>query len=65
MLSKLNDYGWSESDVLANFIVVMVANDKSKDDITAELNDSKERGLLRAYSQEDGHPVSNGSNHAC
>lgn len=28
-------------DVLANFIVVMVANEKSKDDIIAELNDSK------------------------
>lgn len=27
-------------DVLANFIVVMVANEKSKDDIIAELNDS-------------------------
>ncbi|KAK3820059.1 MAG: hypothetical protein J3Q66DRAFT_336138 [Benniella sp.] len=39
VLSKLNDYGWSDSDVLANFIVVMVANDKSKADITAELND--------------------------
>jgi hypothetical protein len=28
-------------DVLANFIVVMVANEKSKDEIVAELNDSK------------------------
>lgn len=33
-------------DVLANFIVVMVANEKSKDDIIAELNDSKSRQCL-------------------
>ncbi|KAF9984230.1 hypothetical protein BGZ65_000769, partial [Modicella reniformis] len=39
VLSKLNDYGWADNDVLANFIVVMVANDKSMVDITAELND--------------------------
>ncbi|KAF9579552.1 hypothetical protein BGW38_004147 [Lunasporangiospora selenospora] len=39
VLAKLNDFGWADSDVLANFIVVMVANDKSKDDITSELND--------------------------
>ncbi|KAI8600325.1 hypothetical protein EDD21DRAFT_377510 [Dissophora ornata] len=36
---KLNEYGWADNDVLANFIVVMVANDKSKVDIIAELND--------------------------
>ncbi|KAF9435938.1 hypothetical protein BGZ76_005183 [Entomortierella beljakovae] len=39
VLAKLNDYGWADNDVLANFIVVMVANEKSKDDITSELND--------------------------
>ncbi|KAG0228267.1 hypothetical protein B0O80DRAFT_55065 [Mortierella sp. GBAus27b] len=39
VLSKLTEYGWADNDVLANFIVVMVANDKSKVDITAELND--------------------------
>ncbi|KAF9125851.1 hypothetical protein BGW39_007113 [Mortierella sp. 14UC] len=39
VLEKLNDFGWADNDVLANFIVVMVANEKSKDDIVAELND--------------------------
>lgn len=39
VLEKLNDFGWADNDVLANFIVVMVANEKSKDDIIAELND--------------------------
>ncbi|KAF9083997.1 hypothetical protein BGX23_010930 [Mortierella sp. AD031] len=39
VLTKLNDFGWADNDVLANFIVVMVANEKSKDDIIAELND--------------------------
>ncbi|KAF9916047.1 hypothetical protein BX616_004730, partial [Lobosporangium transversale] len=39
VLAKLNDYGWADNDVLANFIVVMIANDKSRDDIITELND--------------------------
>ncbi|KAF9346972.1 hypothetical protein BGX26_001506 [Mortierella sp. AD094] len=39
VLAKLNDYGWADNDVLANFIVVMVANEKSRDDIILELND--------------------------
>ncbi|KAI1301003.1 hypothetical protein EDD11_005881 [Mortierella claussenii] len=39
VLAKLNDYGWADSDVLANFIVVMVANNKSRDEFIAELND--------------------------
>ncbi|KAG0325616.1 hypothetical protein BGZ99_000385 [Dissophora globulifera] len=39
VLAKLNEYGWADNDVLANFIVVMVANDKSKPDIVSELND--------------------------
>ncbi|KAG0293543.1 hypothetical protein BGZ97_005315 [Linnemannia gamsii] len=39
VLEKLNDFGWADNDVLANFIVVMVANEKSKDEIVAELND--------------------------
>ncbi|KAG0247319.1 hypothetical protein BG011_001682, partial [Mortierella polycephala] len=39
VLEKLNEFGWADNDVLANFIVVMVANDKSKEDITEELND--------------------------
>ncbi|KAF9920613.1 hypothetical protein FBU30_009543 [Linnemannia zychae] len=39
VLDKLKDFGWSDNDVLANFIVVMVANEKSKDEIVAELND--------------------------
>ncbi|KAG0373470.1 hypothetical protein BGX24_011669 [Mortierella sp. AD032] len=42
VLEKLNDFGWADNDVLANFIVVMVANEKSKDDIVAELNDTME-----------------------
>ncbi|KAF9112492.1 hypothetical protein BGX27_003283 [Mortierella sp. AM989] len=39
VLTKLNDYGWADNDDLANFIVVMVANEKSRDDIISELND--------------------------
>ncbi|KAF9903231.1 hypothetical protein EC991_004054 [Linnemannia zychae] len=42
VLEKLNDFGWADNDVLANFIVVMVANEKSQDDIVAELNDTME-----------------------
>ncbi|KAF9973942.1 hypothetical protein BGZ73_002785 [Actinomortierella ambigua] len=37
VLEKLNEYGWTDNEVLANFIVVMIANGKSKDEITAEL----------------------------
>ncbi|KAF9184968.1 hypothetical protein BGZ49_004374, partial [Haplosporangium sp. Z 27] len=39
VLAKLSDYGWSDNDVLANFVVVMIANEKSREDIIAELND--------------------------
>ncbi|KAG0225300.1 hypothetical protein BGW41_004735, partial [Actinomortierella wolfii] len=37
VLEKLNEYGWTDNEVLANFIVVMIANGKSKDEITTEL----------------------------
>ncbi|CAO3564963.1 unnamed protein product [Mortierella alpina] len=39
VLAKLNDFGWTDNTVLANFIVVMVANDKTKPEIIEELND--------------------------
>ncbi|KAF9213111.1 hypothetical protein BGZ59_005887 [Podila verticillata] len=39
VLAKLTDFGWPDNDTLANFIVVMVANDKTKEEITSELND--------------------------
>ncbi|KAG0010130.1 hypothetical protein BGZ80_001760 [Entomortierella chlamydospora] len=39
VLAKLNDYGWADNEVLANFIVVMIANEKSRSDIISELND--------------------------
>ncbi|KAG0331512.1 hypothetical protein BG000_010832 [Podila horticola] len=39
VLAKLTDFGWPDNDILANFIVVMVANDKTKEEITSELND--------------------------
>ncbi|KAF9297991.1 hypothetical protein BGZ74_009583 [Mortierella antarctica] len=39
ILAKLIDFGWPDNDTLANFIVVMVANEKTKEEITSELND--------------------------
>ncbi|KAF9412234.1 hypothetical protein BGZ94_001108 [Podila epigama] len=39
VLEKLAHFGWSDNDVLANFIVVMVANEKSKEEIISELTD--------------------------
>ncbi|KAG0370343.1 hypothetical protein BGZ54_006809 [Gamsiella multidivaricata] len=42
VLGKLNEYGWADNEVLANFIVVMVANEKSKIDIIGELNDTSD-----------------------
>ncbi|KAF9328792.1 hypothetical protein BG006_008086 [Podila minutissima] len=42
ILAKLIDFGWPDNDTLANFIVVMVANEKTKEEITSELNDTSE-----------------------
>lgn len=41
VFTKLAEFGWPDNDVLANFIVVMVANEKTRDEITSELSDSK------------------------
>jgi hypothetical protein len=46
VFNKLADIGWPDNDVLANFIVVMVANEKTRDEISAELSDSKAMPLL-------------------
>ena len=49
VFTKLADFGWPDNDVLANFIVVMVANEKTRDEITSELSDSKATPLFPTF----------------